>query len=226
MATKQEKLIRLNQLIRQNPTWGYRKLNKQLKVEFGSGLGTGTGRILRPQIKAERITYKIPEPTIRKKLVKPEPRQRIRVSWKTRKNINALSNAGFLPFEIREMLSTRRRLPNGKVIKVEPLPLNNPMLKEFIRERAKGIRRARRQGLSQAEIREMIIENMYGDNDFFNEQGNPDFWQEFRQFEEEYKTKHPEYARPPKKRRDFISKEDLEIQRRRRENQRFLEKWG
>lgn len=135
----------------------------------------------------------------------------------------ALKKAGFLPFEIREMLSTTRTLPSGKVIKVKSPNLSSPFLKGIIRERAKrakGFRKSRKEHreLTPAQFsrqyRNSVIEELYVSNNWFNEDGNPDFWQLLRKAEDDYRNKHPEY--PDKKHRKakgIITPYDLDEQR-------------
>mgnify|MGYP001405170897 CR=1 FL=1 len=66
------KIARLWTLVEQNPDWGYRKVNAQLKVEFGSGLGTGAGRRLLTEITEARAFHNLPIP--RQRRVRGRPR--------------------------------------------------------------------------------------------------------------------------------------------------------
>lgn len=122
----------------------------------------------------------------------------------------ALRLAHFLPFEIREFARTVRITPSGKRIRVQPLPLNIPWIKDMIRERARGYRAARKAGLSNREFNEMIVEDMYAFNELLDDNGEPDPWQYLRRQKEKYKDKHPDYESPYKakkpKGKDFTSK--------------------
>ncbi len=131
-----------------------------------------------------------------------------------RKQYNTLVNAGFLPEEAGTLLSSMRRLPTGKRIRVNPLPLDIPYVKEMIRERARAFRRAKKEGIINTwkEWRETIIDGVYVNFDYLNDEGEVDPWKMLRHWEERYKDKHPEYESPYKekkrKRKDFDDKWD------------------
>ena len=101
---------------------------------------------------------------------------------KTRRKYNALRKAGFLPFEAIEFVRTSRMTPQGKV-KVTPVPLDIPYVKEMIRDRARAFRIAKRQGV---DIQDYIfsVEEMYREDGYFTPEGLPDFWQYFRSIRE------------------------------------------
>jgi len=80
------KVYRANQIIVQHPDWGRRRINAQLRVEFGRGLRDATVDVItRPQ-REQRQAGILPE-------IK-EPRPRLSQLWLTMKD------AGFLRFEI------------------------------------------------------------------------------------------------------------------------------
>jgi len=121
----------------------------------------------------------------------------------------ALDKAGFLPFEYMAFTSTRRVTPSGKTIRVAPMPLDIPYIKEMIRERARAFRRAIKVGMKIEDYIDMITDDLYGELDLLDEDGNPDPWQYLRRQEDRYKDRHPEYKSPykaKKKKVDFDRK--------------------
>ena len=86
------------------------------------------------------------------------------------KRYRALKSAGFLVFEARQFTSTSRITASGKRIKVKPLPLSVPYIKEMIRERGKEHRQAMKAGVTQAEWTEKIKER-YDEEDWFETSG-------------------------------------------------------
>lgn len=128
-----------------------------------------------------------------------------------RKVYQALRYAHFLPEEAREFAKTTRITSSGKRIKVSAMPLNVPYIKDMIRERARAFRRGVRDGLvkSLKDWREVIIEGIYIELGFLDEDGNIGPWQLLRYNEDKYKDQHPEYQSPYKAKRkttDFVSK--------------------
>lgn len=113
--------------------------------------------------------------------------------------IRALRSAGFLPLEIAQMVSSTRTLGDGRKIRVKPLPLDVPYIKYMIRERARGYRLSKRQGMKPSEFRTMIEEEIYDNLDFYKPDGSIDFWQLLRREEERWKQTHPEYESPGNK---------------------------
>lgn len=123
--------------------------------------------------------------------------------------VRILGNSGFSAREVREILRTTRILSNGKRIRVAPLPLDVPYVKEIIRQRARNYRRALSSGMTRGQYIHSITETVYPD--FLDENGNPDFWKYLRYIENKYKDEHPEYNSPQGKAhkrqsKDFVSK--------------------
>lgn len=133
------------------------------------------------------------------------------MTYDIKKARRSLRAAGFLKEEIIAATRTTRTLSSGKMIKTEPLSLSVPYVKYMIKERARGYRLARKQGLGRNQYIEMIKEHIYSDLDMLNEVGEIDFWQLLRREEERWKAAYPEYESPGNKTKkrsthDFVNK--------------------
>lgn len=166
------------------------------------------------------------------------------VTRKLQRKISSLYRLGMIKREIGQMVSTRRTLPDGRVIKVIPLPITVPYVKELIRTRTVAFRNAKRQGIvkTRQEWDNFIIESVYVANNYLKEDGRIDFWQMLRNWEERYKEKFPEYDSPykekKKKMKDFDDKwkrgaekarnkkEQEAIDKRNREQEEYKRKYG
>jgi hypothetical protein len=134
------------------------------------------------------------------------------MATRRQKVYNALKNVGFLPFEARDITRVSRITPSGKRIKVRPIPLSVPYVKEMIRERAKEHRAAKAAGVTDTEWIKRIRDR-YDENDWYNREGNRSLWPMIREYEDRYRAKHPQYESPGEKRkrkttRDFIDRWD------------------
>jgi len=126
------------------------------------------------------------------------------------KNYNVLRYAGFLPFEAIELVRTSRMTPSGK-IKITPVPLNIPYVKEMIRDRARAFRVAKRQGV---DIQDYIfsVEEMYRENGYLTPEGLPDFWQYFRDVRDKA-IDRGEYIVPLRRKPRLLDKGDVKAQK-------------
>lgn len=98
----------------------------------------------------------------------------------------ALKTAGFLPFEVREILRRKRTTSSGDTIEVDPLSnhLNIGYIKGMIRNRARAYRLAAKSGLTPRDYIDSVIKNIYEDEGYINPDGFPDFWSYFRAIRE------------------------------------------
>lgn len=85
-------------------------------------------------------------------------------------------DAGFLPFEVKEL--------------APQMPLDVPYVEAMIEERRDAFREAQRQGLGRKEWNE-VIKDMYADNNWMSK-GKADAWKMLRHNEDEWRRTHPE----------------------------------
>lgn len=114
-----------------------------------------------------------------------------------------LRESGFLPFEAQDLSKVSIKL--------------TPYLQQMVTERKRMLAKATKARLTKAGYKK-LIDNIYDKGHFYiaRAQGiKPDVWKMFRDWEEKYRDKHPEYQSPWQKKRkkwvDFMAKAERTI---------------
>jgi hypothetical protein len=163
-----ERQRQLETLISQHPTWGYSKLNRQLKADTGGGYRKQTLLDIK-----RKLTYR-PSPT-------PRATERVRlITLLTQRlpnqMVRELRSLGFKDFEIAEVLSKKRKLKDGTFIDTTPPPTDGDTFSAMVQARRNLIR-----NIGKGDIDNGIVES-YQDNGWVKEDSTLDFWQMFRRF--------------------------------------------
>lgn len=158
MATRQEIMARAKQLIEQSPSAGKARINKQLQAEFGVGLRSSAVLKLK-----EEVATAIPSlaPELYRTGGVPKGLNDIYKGWR---------NAGFLPFEARELTvghGERYRAFDAKAV------FDSAPGEAARQTRTDLIRQQLRNGWTRKQIRENII-------DFYLKSRKFDPWRHIR----------------------------------------------
>lgn len=129
-------------------------------------------------------------------------------------NYTRLRYIGFTKQEATDLVSTRRTLPSGRVIKVALLDLSTPFIKTMMKSRARSWERAKKRGVSRVQFEKRIRERLKKGVTVRHRDGSKkhhdinSVWDLVRVYEDRYTDSHPEYKKTSQPKRP-ITGEDI-----------------
>ncbi len=161
----------LENLIRQHPDWGYKKLNTELKT---SGQGIRKQTLLDVKRKVLRRAAPTPRAKARTKLIHLIT---VYIGGATPNElVKQLRADGFKDFEIAGLLARKRKLKDGTFIDTTPPPMDGDTMTSMVQGRGSLLSDV------NPENYDTVIVGSYQANGWTDDEGGMDFWKMFRQF--------------------------------------------